>query len=131
VDGHAQEEGAHEVEHGDLLAAPSRHDREAAAGRPVAEVGRAQEAGALFEERDEVAMSPDVVACCDNICAGREELLRQLRREADSVCRVLSVDNTEVGVELVLELRQARLDRAPPRSTEDVREKEDSQFAGN
>jgi hypothetical protein len=101
MDGNAQEEGAQEVEHGDRLAAAGRDDREAAAGRPVAEVGRAQEARACFEEGDQVAMPPDVVACCDNIRAGREELLGQLRRESDPVRCVLSVDNTEVGVELV------------------------------
>ena len=73
-------------------------------------------------------MPPHVVPGRDDVRAGGEQLLRELAREADSVGRVLSVDNAEVGLELVAELGQPRLDRPPPGGAEYVTEKEDAQL---
>jgi hypothetical protein len=72
-------------------------------------------------------MPPDVVAGRENVGAGSEELLRQLRGQPEPVGCVLAVDNAEMGAELVPELWQPRLDGAASGRSEDVCEEKDSQ----
>jgi hypothetical protein len=70
-----------------------------------------------------------VVAGRDHVGPGREELLRQLGRQADAVRGVLAVDDAEVDLELVLELGQTVRDRPPAGRPEDVTDEENSQLA--
>jgi hypothetical protein len=70
---------------------------------------------------------PDVVACGENVRAGCKELLRELRGQPEPVGGVLAVDDAEVGAELMLQLCESGLDRAPPGRREDVREEKNPQ----
>jgi len=61
-----------------------------------------------------------VVAERHDVCAGREQLLGELRRDAGPVGDVLAVDDACVDIELFTQLRQMLLDRSPARWAEDV-----------
>jgi hypothetical protein len=69
-----------------------------------------------------------VIAERDDVCAGGEQLVRELRRDARAVGDVLAVDDADVGVELRAQGVQPFLDGTPPGDAEDVREKEESQL---
>ena len=73
-----------------------------------------------------LALVPDVVPGRDHVNAEIEELLSQWRRDAEPRCGVLSVGDDQVGGELLHQLSQTVLDDVPPRSAEDVTNKEDS-----
>jgi hypothetical protein len=68
-----------------------------------------------------------VVAERDHVCAAREQLVRDLRRDPRAVRRVLAVEDAEVDVELVPQPRQPLLDDPAPRNAEDVGDEEDPQ----
>jgi len=68
-----------------------------------------------------------VVAERDHVGARREQLLRELRREADAVGDVLSVQDAEVDAELRAERPEAVLDRAPAGNADDVSDEEEDQ----
>ena len=68
-----------------------------------------------------------MVAERDDVRAGREELVGELRRDAGAVGRVLAVDDREVGVVALAQRRQVLLHGAASRDAEDVREEEDLQ----
>jgi hypothetical protein len=63
-----------------------------------------------------------------DVRAGRQQLLRELRRDAGAVGDVLAVDDARVGTELFAQARETLLDRPSARGAEDVGEKEDSQL---
>ena len=90
-----------------------------------AEVRRADDPVGLVEERDEVALAPDVVAERDRVGAGGEELLGELRGQADAVRGVLAVHDAEVDLELLAQVAQAGLDGPAAGSAEDVAQEED------
>jgi hypothetical protein len=69
-----------------------------------------------------------VVAERHDVRAGREQLLRELRRDAGAVGDVLAVDDARVDLELFAQARQPLLDRPTARWAEDVGEEEDSQL---
>jgi hypothetical protein len=68
-----------------------------------------------------------VVAEGDDVRAGGEQLVGELRRDAGAVGGILAVDDGEVGFVALAERRQVLLDRTPPGDAEDVREEEDVQ----
>jgi hypothetical protein len=68
-----------------------------------------------------------VVAERDHVRSGCEELVGELRRDPGSVGRVLAVDDREVGVVPLAQLRQVLLNGAASRDAEDVREEENLQ----
>jgi hypothetical protein len=114
--GHLEEERAHEVDDGDAAGL-----RDAGPRRCGAEVGRPEDAGTLaFEEREEVAMTPDVVSGRDDVGTRGEELLGELRGQADPVGRVLSVDDAGIGAQLLSQAGEPLLDRAAAGGAEDV-----------
>jgi hypothetical protein len=70
-----------------------------------------------------------VVARRDHVGARGEELLGELGGQADAVGGVLTVDDAEVDLELVLELGQTVRDGPPAGRPEDVTDEEDLQLA--
>jgi hypothetical protein len=70
---------------------------------------------------------PDVVAEREDVGARGQQAVRQARRQAGAVGRVLAVDDAEADLELVLEAGEALLDGRPARRPEDVRDEEDLQ----
>jgi hypothetical protein len=125
---HLEEKSPQEVDDRHALSAARVEHGQPPPRGAVAEVRRAEESVARLEERNQVAVPPDVVPRRDRISARREDLLGQLGGQADAVCGVLAVDDAEVDVELVPQLGQLRLDRPPPRRPEDVTEEEDAQL---
>jgi hypothetical protein len=91
------------------------------------EVGRPDDPIAALEVRQELAARPGVVAEGQDVGAGGEQLLGELRRQPAPVGRVLGVDDAEVGAELVAERGEAFLQRAAPGRPEDVGDEEDFQ----
>jgi hypothetical protein len=69
-----------------------------------------------------------VVAQGDDVGAGVEQAVGELRRDACPVGDVLAVDDAEVDVQLLAQPGQLLLDCPTPRDAEDVGEEEDSQF---
>ena len=67
----------------------------------AAEVRRPEDPVALVEERDEVALAPDVVAGRDRRRRPRRGASRELRGQADPVGGVLAVHDAEVDLELL------------------------------
>jgi hypothetical protein len=107
-------------------------DCQPAPGRGPPQVGGAEDADRLaLEERDEVAMAPDVVPGRQDVRPGGEKLLRQLRGDARPVRCVFPVDDAEVDRKLVPQALQPLVERAVPRGPEDVRDEENSQRYGD
>src|SRR5262249_34705679 len=79
------------------------------------------------EVRRDLHAPPGVVAKRDDVCAGGEDLVRELRSQSRAVGGVLAVDDAEVGAELLLEAREPLLHRVPSGWTEDVGDEEDPQ----
>jgi hypothetical protein len=63
----------------------------------------------------------------DDVRAGGEQPVGQLRRDPRPVGDVLAVDDREVGAELLPQPGQPFLDGLPPGGAEDVREEEEPQ----
>jgi hypothetical protein len=66
-----------------------------------------------------------VVSERDHVGAGGEDLLRDLRSDAEAVGSVLAVDGAEVDAELLAEVRQQSFDRAGARCSVDVGDEEE------
>jgi len=64
----------------------------------------------------------------DHVGARGEDLVRELRRKADSVGRVFRVDDAEGRAELVAQRTQTRLECPAARRAEDVCDEEDDQL---
>ena len=75
----------------------------------------------------EARLPPSPVAERDHVRAGRKQPVGQLCRDPASGCRVLTVDDAEVGLEFLPERRQPRLDRPSSRCAEHVGDEEDAQ----
>ena len=99
----------------------------AAARRAGRDVGRPDHALRLREVGADLVARPDVVAERDDVGAGGEQPVRQLRRQPPPVRGVLAVDDAEVDAELLAQPRQPLLDRAAAGGAEDVGEEEDAQ----
>jgi hypothetical protein len=69
-----------------------------------------------------------VVSERDDVRAGGEEPVGELRRDPGSVRDVLAVDDREVGAELLPQPGQPFLDGPPAGGAEDVREEEKPQL---
>jgi hypothetical protein len=91
------------------------------------QVGRPDDPIAALQVREELTARPGVVAEREDVGAGGEQLLGELRRKPAAVGRVLGVDDAEVGAELVPERGEALLQRAAPRRPEDIGDEEDFQ----
>ena len=74
-------------------------------------------------------MAPDVVPGRDHVGAGLEDAVGELGGQADPVRRVLAVHDAEIGLKLVLELRQPVRHRPAARWPEDVADEEKLQRA--
>jgi len=70
-----------------------------------------------------------VVAERDRVGAGGEQDVGELGRDPDAVRDVLAVDDADVGVELVAQAWQPRLDRVPASDAANVGEEKNSQFS--
>ena len=57
----------------------------------------------------------------------REDALRELRRQAPPIGRVLGVHDAEAGAELLAQALQPLLDRSAPRRAEHVRDEKNPQ----
>jgi hypothetical protein len=68
-----------------------------------------------------------VVAERDRVGSGREQLVGDLRRDAEPVRGVLAVDDAEVDPELLAQARQPLLDRTTTRAAVDVGDEEELQ----
>jgi hypothetical protein len=123
-----EEERAEQVHDRDRDAVPRLHDGEPVTGRPRAGVRRADHGLAAREILADPVAAVRVIAERDDVCAGGEQLVRELRRDARAVGDVLAVDDADVGVELRAQGVQPFLDGTPPGDAEDVREKEESQL---
>jgi hypothetical protein len=64
----------------------------------------------------------------DDVRAGGQQLVGELRRDSRAVGDVLAVDDADVGVELVAQRGQTLFDRTPARGAEDVGEEEELQL---
>jgi hypothetical protein len=69
-----------------------------------------------------------VIAESDDVGAGGQQLVCELRRDAGTVGDVLTVDDADVRRALFAQRVQALLDGAPAGDAEDIGEKENSQF---
>jgi hypothetical protein len=68
-----------------------------------------------------------VVAERDRVDAGREHLVRELRRDADAVGEVLAIQDAEVGAQLLAERRETFLNCSTAGNADGVRDEQDSQ----
>src|SRR5688572_3908131 len=94
------------------------------AGREVDRPDREREQLDVVEE---LALVPDVVPVRDHVRAGGIELARDVGRETRAARGVLTVHDREVDPIFLPELRQERLDRVAPRTTNDVANKQNLQ----
>src|SRR6266511_1783636 len=97
------------------MAAPARISSPAAAAEILrGEVRGPDDAVGAREVGDDLSPPPDVVSERDHVGPGPQQLVRDLWRDAETVGRVLAVDDAEVYVELLSQPGQPLLDRAPP-----------------
>src|SRR5687768_11478464 len=94
------------------------------AGREVDRPDREREQLDVVEE---LALVPDVVPVRDHVRAGGIELARDVGREPRAARGVLTVHDREVDPIFLADLREERLDRVAPRTTNDVANKQDLQ----
>jgi hypothetical protein len=127
-DGRVEEERPEEVEHRDFDAVARFDDGESSPERQRAGVRGANDALARREVAADSVAPVGVIAERDDIGAGGEQTLSELRCDARSVRDVLAVDDADVGAELFAQTREAPFDRPAPRDAEDVGEEEDSQL---
>jgi hypothetical protein len=107
VNGDLEEERALKVDHCDSRAVARADDRQSTPRDAVAaEVRRPQNPVGLLEDRNDVAVPPRVIAERHDVGTDGQETRRDLRRQPHPVGCVLAVDDAEVDVELVAELRQ-------------------------
>ena len=77
---------------------------------------------------DDLALVPDVIAGSDDVDAELEQLLGDLRRNAEAAGGVFTVRDGEVDRVLLLELRQALMDDGAAGTAEYVSYKKYSQW---
>ena len=118
---------AEEVEHRHRDAVSRLDDRQPATGCEHTLVRWADHPLAAGEVVTDPAAAVGVVAEGDDVRAGREQPVGELRRYPGAVGDVLAVDDREVGAELLAQARQALLDRAAAGDAEHVCEEEDLQ----
>jgi hypothetical protein len=70
-----------------------------------------------------------VVPESDRVDSGREEAVRQPRRDPDSVGDVLPVRDADVDLELRAQRRQALLERLPAGGSDDIGDEQNAQGA--
>ena len=102
-------------------------DREAAPGRGGREVRRPHDPLRGLEVRRDLAAPPDVVAEREHVRAGREQALREPRRDPGAVRDVLAVDDAEADAVLLLQRRQPFLYGLAAGRAEHVGYEEDDQ----
>src|SRR5688572_22496724 len=99
----------------------------AAAGIAGREVDRTDREWQQLDVVEELALVPHVVPVRDHVRAGGIELARDVGRETRAARGVLTVHDREVDLIFLPDLRQERLDRVAPRTTNDVANKQDLQ----
>jgi hypothetical protein len=98
------------------------------ARRPRAHVRRADDTVAALEIRADTVAAVRVIAEGDDVRAGREQPVGELRGDAGSVGGVLPVDDADVGAELLAQRGEPVLDGAPAGDAEDICKKKNSQL---
>jgi hypothetical protein len=96
------------------------HDHDAAAGEFVDVIRGAEQAGLAGEIVVDLALVPDVVAAGEDVEAVAEQLVGELRGDAEPAGGVFGVGDAEVdffGLDDVFEVAR---DKAPPGGGEDV-----------
>src|SRR4029079_17013672 len=126
-DGWAEEEGADQVDHGDLRSVGRRRERQTLTGRTVRHVRRPAQALALLQVRNDLTAAPGVVPERDHVRAGGEHLVCELGRDADAVGEVLAVEDAEIHAQFFAERGQAFLDGPSPGHTDRICNEQDSQ----
>jgi hypothetical protein len=114
-----------EVDHRDLRSVARVDEGNSAPRRARGEVRGTHDAVARLEVGSDVVSAPGVVAERDRVRAGRQQLVRELRRDPDAVGDVLAVDDADVDVELVAKRGQTLLERAPSGRADDIGDEED------
>src|SRR5688572_10368139 len=99
----------------------------ASAGIAGREVDRPDREREQLDVVEELALVPHVVPVRDYVRAGGIELARDVGRETRAARGVLTVHDREVDPIFLPELRQERLDRVAPRTTNDVANKQNLQ----
>ena len=121
------EDPAHHVHDQDLLAAGlERAPTRAGGARRI--VRRPCDALQVRQLRQELLLSEYMVAGGDHVGAGPLDLVDELGGKAKPGCGVLSVDHCQVRRQLALQPRQDRLDRLPPRMSDDVGDEQDPEL---
>jgi len=121
------EQVAEQIDHRDPGAVACLGDGPPAPRRCSREVRGPDHAVGAREVGRDLLPPPDVVAERDHVRAGREQLVRELRRDPDTVRDVLPVRDHEVQVELFPQPWQPLLDRPQTGPAVHVRDEEDLQ----
>jgi len=120
----AQVEVARQVDHAEPDAA-ALDDRPATPGLDAEVVGRADDVLLLVEVAEDLAAVVGVVAERDDVHAGAEQLVGDLRRDAEPAGHVLAVDDHERRPVALAQRRQQPEQRAPAEPADEVADEED------
>jgi hypothetical protein len=111
----------------DVRSVRGRCDGEGATRGLRREVGGPDYSLGPFEVRDDLPPAEDMVAERDDVRAGLEQPVGDLRRDADAVRCVLAVENAEVDRELFTQPGEPLLDGDPAGPADDVGDEENLQ----
>jgi len=120
----AQEHVAREVHDAEPHAA-TLHDARAVAGLAAQVVVRAQDLRAIVEVAEDLAAMVGVVAERDDVGAGPEQHVGDLRRDAEAARGVLAVDDDERRIVALAQLGQQPQQRALADRSDDVADEQD------
>ncbi len=126
-----EEQRAEDVDHRQPPAVGRRHGGKTSSRRAARHVGGADDSIRSVEVRPDLGAPEGMVAERDRICARRQQLFGQTRRDPDSVRGVLAVHDARVDLELRAERLQALRQSSPPGSPHDVGDEENAQGAGD
>ncbi len=95
--------------------------------RSLGKVRGAQQTGVALDVLDQLALVPDVVAGREDVGAGIVQLAGQPLGQAETMRRVLRIDDHKIGGEVAPQRRQVGLDRLPPGPPDHIAEQKDVQ----
>ena len=91
-------------------------------GAPSGIINRPQQTRLGVDEGDDLLLVPDVIAGGDDLHAGAQQVDRDPRRDPAASGGVLAVDDGEIELPFLLQLRKPRDDRAAAGLAHDVAE---------
>jgi hypothetical protein len=118
---------AEQVHDRDLRPVARGGDRQPPTRRLSREVRRPDHALGALEVGRDLGATEDVVAKRDDVGAGGQQAVGELRRDPDAVGDVLAVQDAEVDVKLLAQAEQPLLDGTPPGTADDIGDEEKSQ----